>query len=198
MEPIQGCQQLKPLHDVLIHVHTRGLHLGGAERLGSSQHDESHRDEQQDTEAGDLLSAHIVTIDNSRKLPNNGNRLIFNFQFTIPNLHFPLWPSQARAPPSPSFLFDGDSRQLHNLAMRIRQGMAFCGLLGVLLVSTISASAEEKPLTGLQTLVSSTTISGYVDTSASWNTQPAPPARRSPIVVRNWLRVFWSWLRFRF
>ena len=73
------------------------------------------------------------------------------------------------------------------------------GLAAVGVVSRASAvNAEEAKMNALQTALSSTTISGYVDTSIEWtpdSTSVQPPVPES--VPRGWWRAFRFWLRTR-
>jgi hypothetical protein len=62
-------------------------------------------------------------------------------------------------------------------------------VLGILLASSVSVFADEK-MNSLQTALSNTTISGYVNTSVQWNveTQQADG-------FRVWWGSFIRWLR---
>ena len=70
--------------------------------------------------------------------------------------------------------------------MKINKWTLGLAAVGLVTIPTVM-QAEEKPLSALQTLVSSTTISGYVDTSADWtignghgNASPAGYAFNTP------------------
>jgi len=65
-------------------------------------------------------------------------------------------------------------------------------LLAALVTGSLSVSAEEK--SGLlSSALSGTTVSGYVDTSAHWQVQPAPDTRQEP---RGWWQRFLQRLGF--
>ena len=71
-------------------------------------------------------------------------------------------------------------------------------IVGAIAVGKLSASAEEAKMNALQTALSSTTISGYVDTSVEWTTGNAPSnpqvsANLQPKI--NWWRTFRLWIR---
>ena len=63
-------------------------------------------------------------------------------------------------------------------------------LLALLAVGAHSVSADEK-LSPIHTALSSTTISGYVNTSAQWQTQ-----QRSWLAMPQWLRSYFVWVWF--
>jgi hypothetical protein len=77
--------------------------------------------------------------------------------------------------------------------MKTRRLATLCVLLGALIVSGVSASADEKPskLTSLQTSLSNTTISGYVDSTTGEQVQP--PAQ---LEHGGWWRTFLLWFGF--
>jgi hypothetical protein len=68
--------------------------------------------------------------------------------------------------------------------MKIRRLVTLCALLGILIVSGFSASADEK-LSGISTSLSNTTISGSVDSTVGGQIQPS-----SPPESRGWWRAF--------
>ena len=80
--------------------------------------------------------------------------------------------------------------------MRLRHLLAVGALLTLLVASSTPASAEEAKMNALQTALSSTTISGYVDTSVEWSldrhttVQPPPGSN----ITSMW-RSFRIWLR---
>jgi hypothetical protein len=72
--------------------------------------------------------------------------------------------------------------------MKTRRSVTLCTLLGALIASQISAAADEKPNPG-NTALGNTTISGYVDSSAGWDSQPSGHS--------GWWWGFMSWFGFR-
>lgn len=83
--------------------------------------------------------------------------------------------------------------------MRSLGPLALALVLALLFLGWTPASAEEVKMNSLQTALSSTTISGYVDTSVEWTlgdkdqvlTQSVPTSvRRS-----SWWNSIWVWLR---
>jgi hypothetical protein len=71
--------------------------------------------------------------------------------------------------------------------MKISQLVALCALLGILIVSGVSASADEK-LNSLQTNLNDTTISGSVNSTITVIQSP-------PNASRGWWRAFvFLWL----
>ena len=74
--------------------------------------------------------------------------------------------------------------------MKTRRLVTLCALLGTLMVSDISVTAEEKP-GGIITALNGTMISGYVDTTITWQIQPVRAQN-----FRGWLRTFFYWFRF--
>jgi len=69
--------------------------------------------------------------------------------------------------------------------MKIRRSVLLCALAAILIFFSRSASAEESPGGSILTSLTSTTISGYVDTSANWQFGSEPPRRRT-----RWLGMF--------
>ena len=74
--------------------------------------------------------------------------------------------------------------------MKIRHSVLLCALMAILVFFGGVASAEESPGGSVTTSLASTTISGYVDTSAYWNIGGQPPRHST----RRW-RMFSLWLR---
>jgi hypothetical protein len=82
--------------------------------------------------------------------------------------------------------------------MKLRHLLASAALFSLLMATGPVARAEEAKMNALQTALSSTTISGYVDTSVEWtlgdkNTVPAPPSHG----FGSWWRTFRLWIRAR-
>ena len=77
--------------------------------------------------------------------------------------------------------------------MKTRRLVSLCALLATLMVSRMSAIAEEGG-GGVITVVSSTTLAGYVDSSVGWQVQPThdTPAHE----CRGWWWKFFDWLGF--
>jgi hypothetical protein len=75
--------------------------------------------------------------------------------------------------------------------MKTRRLVTLFALLGGLFASGVSASADESKLTGLNTSLNNTTISGYVDTTTGGHIQP--PAQQEH---RGWWQSFLHWFRF--
>jgi hypothetical protein len=73
--------------------------------------------------------------------------------------------------------------------MKTRRLVVASVLLTALLGSSISATADEK-LNATQTALSSTTLSGYVDVTVSWQIQP------SQHESGGWWQTFLHWFRF--
>ena len=108
-------------------------------------------------------------------------------------------PSPCRAQPR-GFVVDGapaqrQARQGSGLLqlMKTRRLLACCALLVALLIPGVSATAEEK-VAGVGSSLSSTTISGYVDSSVSGRISPAPDT--APHEGRGWWRKLLHWLAF--
>jgi hypothetical protein len=74
--------------------------------------------------------------------------------------------------------------------MKIRHSVLLCALMAILVFFGGSASAEESPGGSITTSLASTTISGYVDTSAYWNIGGQPPRHST-----RWWGMFSLWLR---
>lgn len=80
--------------------------------------------------------------------------------------------------------------------MKLRQLPALSAVLLLLTAASLPVSAEEAKMNALQTALSATTISGYVDTSVEWTVgddlavQPLPSHR-----FERWWRGFRRWLR---
>ncbi|MEY4386191.1 MAG: hypothetical protein RLY20_1474 [Verrucomicrobiota bacterium] len=71
-------------------------------------------------------------------------------------------------------------------------------ILGAFALGKFSANAEEAKMNVLQTALSSTTISGYVDTSVEWtlgNAPSHPQASVNPQPKINWWCTVRLWLR---
>src|SRR5439155_8013025 len=83
-------------------------------------------------------------------------------------------------------------RRLRHL-MKTRRLVSLCALLATLTVSSMSSIAEEGG-GGVITAVSSTTLSGYVDSSVNWQVQPIhdTPVREH----RGWWQKLFHWLGF--
>jgi hypothetical protein len=75
--------------------------------------------------------------------------------------------------------------------MKRRRLVAMSVLLGTLIFSGLSASADEK-LGGASTQLGNGTLSGYVDTSTTWSSQP-----QTSHGFKEWLQTFFHWFRFR-
>jgi hypothetical protein len=80
--------------------------------------------------------------------------------------------------------------------VKLQQLPALGAVLLLLTSASPSVSAEEAKMNMLQTALSSTTISGSVDTSVEWtlggrNTVPAPPSHG----FGSWWRSFRIWIR---
>jgi len=93
---------------------------------------------------------------------------------------------------------DKHSRRAQNEGMKLRQLPALGAVLLLLTAASPSVSAEEAKMNALQTALSSTTISGYVDTSVEWTlgdkdttvVQAAPSHG-----FGSWWRSFRVWVR---
>jgi len=72
--------------------------------------------------------------------------------------------------------------------MKLRRLLALGALLSLLLGAHIPVVAEEARFNALQTALSSTTISGYVDTSVEWSLGEKPTRRV------GWWQSFRIWL----
>ncbi len=81
--------------------------------------------------------------------------------------------------------------------MQLRSFLALSTAVLLLTGSGTKASAEEAKMNALQTALSSTTISGYVDTSIEWSLDQPSVAQPAPThqSFGNWWRVFRLWLR---
>jgi hypothetical protein len=77
-----------------------------------------------------------------------------------------------------------------DIFMKTRRLVILCALLGALIASGVSASADEKLNPG-NTSLGNTTIGGYVETTAGGQFQP--PA---PVEHRDWWQAFLHWFRF--
>jgi hypothetical protein len=75
--------------------------------------------------------------------------------------------------------------------MKLRRLIVFCALLGTLVVSSVSVSAEEGSTNSISSAIGSITLNGYVDTSLVWQ-----PDSHNPRGLRAWLRAFFLWFRF--
>jgi hypothetical protein len=71
--------------------------------------------------------------------------------------------------------------------MKTRRLVTLCALLGALIASGVSASADEKLNPG-NTGLGNTTVGGYVDSSGGWDFQPSGHD--------GWWWGFLSWFRF--
>ena len=71
--------------------------------------------------------------------------------------------------------------------MKTRRLVTLCALLGALIASGVSASADEKLNPG-NTGLGNTTVGGYVDSSYGWDYQPSGHG--------GWWWSFMSWFRF--
>jgi hypothetical protein len=71
--------------------------------------------------------------------------------------------------------------------MKTRRFVTLCALLGALIASEISATADEKLNPG-NTALGNTTIGGYVDSSVGWDSQSSSHS--------GWWWGFMSWFGF--
>ena len=76
--------------------------------------------------------------------------------------------------------------------MRTQRFVSLFVLLVALVAGSLSVSAEEKS-GALGSTLSGTTVSGYVDSSANWQVQPATNSRQEP---RGWWQRFLQRLGF--
>ena len=76
--------------------------------------------------------------------------------------------------------------------METRRLVILWALLGALIASGTSAPAEEAKLTRLNTAISNTTISGYIEVAVTFQ---AP--RTARIEHESWWRSFLIWSRFQ-
>ena len=74
--------------------------------------------------------------------------------------------------------------------MKIRRSVLLCALVAILVFFSGLASAEESPGGSISTALTSTTISGYVDSSAYWRFGSEPPRR-----CTRWWGMFSLWFR---
>jgi hypothetical protein len=98
---------------------------------------------------------------------------------------------------SPSQIpLDKIRQRRHNAPMKLRRLVALVAVAVTLIAGDTPAFAEETRMNALQTALSSTTISGHVDTSVEWtlNPQPAPQTFEGR-GFRAWWRALRSWMR---
>ncbi len=78
--------------------------------------------------------------------------------------------------------------------MKIRRSVLLFALVAILIFFSGSASAEESPSGSILTSLTSTTITGYVDTSAYWHfgSEPQPRCTRWWAMFSLWLRRLWT------
>ena len=87
---------------------------------------------------------------------------------------------------------DKKARLRHTDAMKFHRLIALGVLLSLLVAASASVSAEEGKMNALQTALSSTTISGYVDTSVQWTPNQQPVQSHG---FGSWWRSFRIWVR---
>ena len=77
--------------------------------------------------------------------------------------------------------------------MTVRRYIVLGAVVMTLITTGLPASAEEAKMNALQTALSSTTVSGYMDTSIEWTPSTLSPAPANG--PRSWWHTFRVWLR---